>query len=226
MKPFSFLLFLAGIMPSCLFAQVAAPEFHLWGIGLLHHTSATEHFSRDSLLPHLIGMPTYANAQGESTGVFEELDILEADLREYAYGTEGLIFLEEKNGYLRVLYRTTKGGLWLSREDLQQRGWEMEKWMDFFLHFSPTLFPRALGVNMNLRTMPFAHSKRLTTMTDDAFFIRLTGKTNGLWAEVEVQEWEGTYCEDQGKLQNEWTGWVKLLDDRGYPNLWFYTRGC
>lgn len=98
--------------------------------------------------------------------------------------------------------------------------------MKFLLTGGHTLFPESLNIKMNLRAKPEASSELLAQLSDDRFFITPSGKSHGLWVEVKVVQYEDAYCSGNDTIVGNWTGWVKLLDDKGHPNLWYYTRGC
>ena len=97
-------------------------------------------------------------------------------------------------------------------------------WKECFLKRNTGFFAPETG--LNLRSGPGIHNSKIVTLRGDSYSITLTGKLNGLWAEVEVELWEGNCCEEDCKVINNYKGWIKLLDNKGYPNVWFYTRGC
>ena len=76
-----------------------------------------------------------------------------------------------------------------------------------------------------MRSGPSTEYEKVQTLKGDTYIITCTGKTENLWAEVSVDYYEDHPCNGGSKVQN-WKGWIKFLDDKGFPNIWYYTRGC
>lgn len=212
-------------------------SFEAWGIGIVTGPFVQENLPINTVLEALSGLIIFDAPDGIPIGKLTGADGLQMscnaqvievdskDLREYTYGLSGLIYFEEKQGYLRMFNHSYSGGVWVRRSELTQHDWKSLTWMDFLMAGN-TLFPESLNINMNLRAKPEAASQLLVKLSDDRFFITPTGKSQGLWAEVKVVQYEEPYCSGNDKVIGNWTGWVKLLDDKGHPNLWYYTRGC
>lgn len=135
------------------------------------------------------------------------------------------VFEENDYGFKVALNHTNGEGYWISKTDVKRYHLSHWSWMDYLTKNYVTLFPEALGIPMNLREQPNATSNKLATLDTDVYQITPTGKTDGLWAQVSVSLFSAPYCED-AVFKRKFTGWVKLLDDKGYPNLWFYAKGC
>ena len=237
-------LSLIGIFLSLFSIGASAPAtpFHEWGIGVIHFPAAREFFEIDSLLNGLESVLVYAKPNGDVCGKLVSEGILlngkstplsldPKDAKGVGYEVDGLIYLAEEAGFVKIAYHTTlayteTGGIWVKREALEQRGFQAQSWMGFLLESEITLFPNALGIRMNLRAEPHAKGKWLTTLEDDRYFIHPTGNASGIWAEVKVSLMREEFCSGDETIVQEWTGWVKLLDDLMYPNLWFYSGGC
>lgn len=212
-------------------------SFEAWGIGITMGSFDQENIPTDSLLEDLTGLIVFDTPNGIPIGKLvgveglqmscnaQMIQIDQRDFREYTYGVSGLTYFEEKEGYLRMFTHSYAGGVWVRQSELAYQEWNKQTWMEFLLT-GHTLFPESLKVKMNLRAKPEAGATLLTTLSDDRFFITATGKSQGLWAEVKVVQYEEAYCSGNDTILNTWTGWVKLLDDKGHPNLWYYTRGC
>ena len=69
-------------------------------------------------------------------------------------------------------------------------------------------------------------SEKIVTMKGETFLIKLTGKTNGNWAEVKVSEMDIPPCDGDAHEVNTYSGWIKAIDDKGFPNIWYNVVGC
>jgi hypothetical protein len=68
---------------------------------------------------------------------------------------------------------------------------------------------------------------RITTLRGEMVDIKPTGGRQELWLEVEVVRYDIHPCVDgKGRVGEQWRGWLKAVDNQGYPNLWYSTRGC
>ena len=204
-----------------------------WGIGLimpagnqvfsLRIYDSPDHDEIDGLVlreePYQALM--WKNAE---TDVREQLS--HAGTIEFDYEISGLTVYAEQINYYQVFSPDPSQARWVRKRDLLMEGVVYADWMEFMIHYPETLFPGALGINMNVRDKPSVEGKKLLTANSDRFFIEPTGRSQGLWAEVVVSEYSGEYCSGDEILIRQVTGWVKMLDDAGYPNLWYYTRGC
>lgn len=149
------------------------------------------------------------------------------DLREVGYESGAVIVFEEKDGYVKVLPRSTGQGAWMKTEELAQHGFSFLSWIDFLNGKSDGgLFPRE-SMAINLREGSGATHARIATLRGELIDITPTGQKKGLWLEVNVVRYDVHFCTDgQGHIAERWKGWLKAVDDEGYPNLWYYTRGC
>ncbi|MEM7368626.1 MAG: hypothetical protein AAF587_08470 [Bacteroidota bacterium] len=213
-------------------------HFENWGIGLIFDPNQDVEGHVGAIAETLSGLVLFDDVDGAPIGKILgtegiqlscEKQVIQTDpkdLREYGYEINGLMYWEERSGYFRILNHTFPEGIWIRKSELIHYQWKTQSWMDFICQNSLYLYPERLGISMNLRAGPRASAALLVTMHDDHFQIHPTGKTNGLWAEVKVDKYSGAYCSGETDLEKSWTGWVKLLDDKGHPNLWTYTRGC
>ena len=210
-------------------------SFEDWGIGIMIGPDQNGDWEANN--SSISGLVLFDNPNGMPVGKFvglggailsceeRKVEVDRKDYREYGYETVGLTYWEEREGYLKLLIHSEEEGFWIKKSDALAHGWKAHSWMSFFGK-DITLFPECLGIRMNLRSEPRPHAQLLVNLSDDRFFINPTGNTKGLWAEVEVTQYNGPYCSGDDKILNSWKGWIKLLDDKGHPNLWFYTRGC
>ena len=149
------------------------------------------------------------------------------DLREVGYESGAVIVFEQKDGHVKVLPHSTGQGGWMKTEELAQHRFGFLSWIDFLNDKSDGgLFPRE-SMAINLREGSGATHRKIATLRGEMIDITPTGHKNGLWLEVEVTRYDVHFCTDgQGHVAERGLGWLKAVDDQGYPNLWYHTRGC
>jgi hypothetical protein len=150
------------------------------------------------------------------------------DLAETECAGYCLKYFERKGDLVKVLVNTTEKGLWISLTELNYLRFVPRTWMDIFID-KKTFFFSQVGVGINLRSEPDQKSKKITLLKGNHYAISLTGKTEGLWAEVNVGHYDNFPCSAKTSSQKpseERNGWIKVIDDAGYPNIWFYPHGC
>ena len=218
-------------------------QAELWGIGMITNEP------NPSALPGLVifpdsQVPLYEHPGGKQVAVVyratdqwrlliqqegsqAKTEANPDDLREVGYESGAVIVFEEKEGYLKVLPRSTDQGTWMKIDDLAQHGFGFLSWIDFLQGKSEGgLFPRET-MAINLREGSEATHRKIATLRGELIDITPTGQKKGLWLEVDVVRYDVHICADgQGHIAERWRGWLKAIDDQGYPNLWYYTRGC
>jgi len=151
------------------------------------------------------------------------------DMAEFPGKTFCLKYFEQKDGFLKILVNSTGKGYWLSVKELKYLRISSISWFEYFVKQKGDFFP-AIDIGLNLREKPNAESKKIALLKGDHFIIRLTGNTDGLWAEAEVRKYGTRPCKsaDVASLTPDaiMKGWVKILDDTGVPNIWFHINGC
>ncbi len=128
------------------------------------------------------------------------------------------VFKEEED-FIQIFSNDSTDQAWLSLVEIAKTVYYYVPWIDFMSTPSQDFFAQSFG--MNLRSEPSASGELITTAKGMNFTIIPTGSTNGLWAEVIVMEYDAEYCEENRKLIKESRGYMKILDDKGYPNVWF-----
>jgi hypothetical protein len=219
-----------------------------WGIGVLVpgvDAPPQEDFAT-IFLPQGVGLPYYDDAAGDLAGfLFQRAPDFEGmpgpillcpigekprpiegyDFRETSYEMSNLIVFDRIDNWVRVLQNNLGLQAWMNLEDLWKVGFVFQPWMDFILDQDEIYHPHE-EYGMNLRAGPGTQYDRLVTLKGDRYSIELTGQTDERWAEVEVIENTAHPCEGGSPTGRKWTGWLKLIDDKGFPNIWYYTRGC
>ncbi len=143
------------------------------------------------------------------------------------YEILALIWFEEKDGFVRIARNTQSGSqqFWLKKSEVMGKGCRVHDYVKFATTHKPTFFPDRLGINLNFRTDHTTKSRVIATLRSDHFFVTPIGESSGMWIKVKVEKRSKRYC-DGGTLVDSWTGWIKFVDDQGYPNIWYYPKGC
>jgi hypothetical protein len=193
-----------------------------WGIGVIKwkQDSSIEVYNDKTKAVIVIG--------GPGSILFERADILHAE----HYGNVFLKVFETKGTACKVLVNTINGGLWIDFRELKSKGMAFHTYASILFNSNSG----TLGVNLfksclNLRAGPSKDSKLIKCISrnvnDNAFHKIKIQHHKDDWAFIVVQECVADpNNEDFGegcgyKVQNEIRGWVKAIDDKGYPNLWF-----
>lgn len=224
-------------------------SFEGWGIGvILAGDSSIVGNEYPPLLPPEADFPVYASPDGPVIGIacvnkrssdgYEEflytpLNATESikfdynDSREVYYEQSGLLYFEEEAGFVRIFHHTLKGKpAWIKKANLRACHLKVIPWMEFLLSQKGPMYHPPEEYGLNMRTGPGTSHSVVTTLKGDLYVIELTGNTQGLWAEARVTLYTAHPCEGDEKVVNTYEGWFKLLDDTGYPNIWYYVRGC
>ncbi|MFK8054814.1 MAG: hypothetical protein AB8F78_01740 [Saprospiraceae bacterium] len=221
------------LMLSLLSSQLLALE-ESWGEGLIQCNSDSK-FSIDvfdSPCGFPIGSLSFEveRAMRQPTGfVWREergisMTLPEEVFLETGYEITSLIVHEERDSFVKILRTDMDQEFWISIEELSDSGFLYQPWIEFMAKSGRSFF--TVNYGMNCREKPNAAGERLLTVKGDQFEIEPTGEVTGYWAEVIVREFNSAYCEEPHELIETYHGWMKILDDAGFPNVWFYTRGC
>jgi hypothetical protein len=207
-----------------------------WGIGVIK-------WERDKYLKGInqqskvFIVEQFTIREDNSTAIqIEGADILHAG----HYGNVFLKVFEIKNTSYKILSNTVEGGLWIDFNEINSKGLTFNTYYSILFNDNPNSVgswrnaPGSLGVNLfksclNVRTEPSTNGKVVRCISrniNDIKFHRISIEYHKeAWAFITVNE----YASDSGdvgegcqyKLLNEFRGWAKLIDDKGYPNLWF-----
>lgn len=142
-----------------------------------------------------------------------------------------LQYYEEKNNFIRV--KINDKNYWINLDALASEGGAITTWKTFLSNLNQETINSTL-YNMNVRTKPTADSDKVMLVKklyseDEAFYaVKLTGNFQGNWAEVEVEVWDSIegFCFRENALQRTERGWIKYLDDKGFPNLFPVDYRC
>jgi hypothetical protein len=131
------------------------------------------------------------------------------------------IFASEK-GYVKVLENSTGKGYWLSVKEINYLRFQPKIWLDLLINLKQVCVP-VVDMGVNLRKQPKTGDNKILLVKGSRYGIVFTGATEDLWAEVTVKRFGKTPCrkpESNEKALEEWTGWIKVIDDSGVPNVW------
>ena len=153
-------------------------------------------------------------------------EIAYVDLKMVGYETFALPFSDKKDGFVKVLDR-----YWIDEQEIRSSSLEAINYREFLIRQTDLgLSYYANPPGLNLRKGPSTKYEIIKTLKGDIFQISPTKACEGLWCEVKVIEYKAHPCvtaqgEDEN-IMNRYEGWVKLLDDDGTPNVWYYAKGC
>ena len=152
-------------------------------------------------------------------------DSLTPNLVEYGYEESGIPFdsIDATGHWLRTLLGSTADGAmragWV---DTAHAGVGTVRWTDQ-LRDRPIFFPkpdRAAFFATPDSTTPVAAPRG----DDDAYAMHPV-EVRGPWMRVRVVT-PSDNCEPDPAARRTRELWIRYLDDRGRPNVWYYTRGC
>lgn len=167
----------------------------------------------------------YYNVEVKLHNAKNVLKVIKDDLREISYEGTCLKFYKVKENYIQILIHSLPNGVWIKIEDLHNFKFYPVSWKEFLLSKKTGFFPKREG-GINLRESPSLSSKVIVEMHGDLYNIDLTGKNIHNWFEVKVLKYDQHPCTGKYKILKELTGWIKTIDKKNHPKIWFYTRGC
>ena len=152
--------------------------------------------------------------------------ISHTDLEVVGYEVFSLPYSDRKSGFVKVLDR-----YWINEQEIESSFLKAIDYRKFLiLQANLVLGYYAKPPGLNLREGPSTEYKVIKTLKGDTLQISLTNDCEGLWCKVKVVEYKEHPCvsEATGKqnVKDQYEGWVKLLDDGGTPNVWYYAKGC
>lgn len=146
--------------------------------------------------------------------------------------------------FVRILWNSSKQELYISKEEASKEGATFITYLDALIDFA--LKPEKpkqykIGVNLkrnciNIRTQPNSESKKLLCALGNDWdkpyeTILELKEINKNWVKVIYYELHPskdypTNDEDCFSIKkNQKSGWLKAVDDNGFPNIWFAVTG-
>ena len=172
------------------------------------------------------GLTLYDKPNGIKTGTIIPDNIKPSFLHEMTSETSALIYVEQKEGFVKI-----NNNSWLSITELNKHGLAPVNWMQYLIDNSPNVLGYyANNPGLNLRKSPSIQSEVIVTLKGDLLEIKLTQEVKGLWCKVKVTAYSEHPCASKGNFadikQRTMTGWIKLLSDDLTPNVSYYPKGC
>lgn len=138
-------------------------------------------------------------------------------------------FYEKLDGFIRVL--TKMGNYWISVKELDNMSFSAKPWINFLLEENEKVlgyYAKAPG--LRIRKEPNTSSDIIEAIRGDLFEIKLSNQIKGQWCKVRVTKYREHPCEtdldDKDNIERIIQGWLKIIDDEGNSNLWYYAKGC
>lgn len=183
-------------------------------------------YEKNTSKSKLLGSFLYENAKEGQTNYKVQVKELQTDnLIEFEYERLGLPISEVGKGWLKVIYGYNKLGKeltgWIEHKEGTTRYY---LWKDYLkeamLYFespdSISFFNEPNGTRIEFKLQPSTHLKYDYIMKSVA--------VDGIWMKVEVTT-PSDYCQTPETKQTK-LFWIKYLDQRGRPLVWYFTRGC
>jgi hypothetical protein len=151
------------------------------------------------------------------------------NFQEIEYEILSIKYFERRNGFVRIVNKSVD--YWLSEKEIKDKGFKLSEWQQFLIDKSGhVLGYYAKDPGLHLRAKPTTESKILKKLVGDLFEITPTEECEGNWTKVKVRKYKEHPCvSDPTKSENieyELEGWIKIVDNEGNPNVWYYSRGC
>jgi len=136
------------------------------------------------------------------------------------YYADLIQYYEEKNGFVRVKFDDKN--YWIKLDELAANDGQLIPWKSYFPAVGSHL---VVLYKMNLRIAPTVNSEKIMLVkkpqNEDGFhIIEPTGNIQGNWAEVDIHIIaKSDYCRNGYRSVPSVKGWIKHLDDKGFPNI-------
>lgn len=133
--------------------------------------------------------------------------------------------MEAKGGYLKI--KLNNIFYWLNQNEIEQNNFNPILWLDYLTNLNSEFLTS--NVNLNLRAYPGEQGEKIKLLvisrfSEETHYMKMNGKTNGKWAEVEVQIYK-QYCRNK-ELLKTLIGWIKVIDNDGSPNIFSVPSPC
>ena len=156
--------------------------------------------------------------------------LIELDnFQEIGYEVWALTYKQIKDDFVNLNIKNKN--FWLKINDIQKDGFALTKWQTFLSNNVDNLLGYyANDPGLNLREQPNLNSRITRILKGDINQISPTKEHNGHWTKVKViiskEHPCGADLTEKENIKEELEGWIKIVDDDGKPNVWYYSRGC
>ncbi|WP_196888740.1 hypothetical protein [Aureivirga sp. CE67] len=143
-------------------------------------------------------------------------------------GNEELVlkYWKRKNGFLRIL--DSRNEYWIKESEVKNKNFKASHWDIFLKYLNYPFYAKEPG--LNVRQDSNINAEKFFTLKSDLHEITEIIELDKLWAKVKIKIYKIHPCEsdlsEEENIIGEFSGWIKLLDDSGKPNVYFYSRGC
>jgi hypothetical protein len=176
--------------------------------------------------PAIGAMVFSVGASGITRYAIATTDSLRPNLVEHGYEESGVPFdsSDASGRWLRgTLGFAADGSPRTGWIDSSQPGVGVIRWAQH-LADRPIFFPRPDGAAF-FATADSATPVRAPRGGEDSYAIHPV-ETRGPWMRVRLVTPSDNCAESESAQHRTRTVWIRYLDDRGRPNVWYYTRGC
>lgn len=143
-------------------------------------------------------------------------------------------FDKHEAGFVRVMNGPSEG--WISVTDIQQAGFKVTTWMDFYGE-AGRVIAIPPGKTMPLRMSPYADGAIVAELDDEQFIIKVIpheeGQPNcceGQYCHVEAIQYKENPCRNgdysDRNVVATFKGWLKIIDDTGKRVVMHHSGGC
>lgn len=163
----------------------------------------------------------------KTTKTLKQIDL--SILKEIDYEIWAITYFERKNGYVRILDNNV--GYWLNENDIEEKNFKIENWKTFLIANKDNLLGYyANDPGLNLQLLPSKDSDVIVILKGDLYEIIPTEQSQTNWVKVKVKKYKEHPCEsglnEDELIEENYKGWIELVEDNGMPNVWYYSRGC
>jgi len=135
-------------------------------------------------------------------------------------------YLDGKDAYLKI--KLNKEYYWLNQNEIGQYNFKPTLWLEYLTNLNSELL--TANVNLNLRAYPSTQASKIKLLeinrySEKRHYMKMTGKTKGAWAEVEVNLYKD-FCGNSKEVPQTLIGWIKVIDDDGSPNIFNVPSPC
>jgi hypothetical protein len=214
-----------------IYGQYGLDNKDIWGIGIISNSirNKSESINFPDTVINVYDIPNgliigkiikqknggYYNIQLELKDSNEKFQITIQDLIEIYYEGTCLKYYEKKNNFIQCLLNLRNGGVWISIDDLTKNGFSPIDWTTFLLATKTTYFSILSKGDLVFDEM----GNVIDTLKIVKNYVRLINKADNGYVKVKIFSSEKT---DDNISK---TGWIKIIDEKGHPTIFFGTRG-
>lgn len=209
-----------------------------WGIGLIKWDSEISILGKNGNTNWLLSKKL-KKSNSDTEIIIDDNDLVYAG----HYGNAFLKVFQIKDTKYKILNNSIEGGIWVDFNRFNAQGMTFNTYYSMLFNDSPKFseawrssLGSSLGINLtksclNLRERPSTDSRIIMCLekniNDEKFHSVSIEHHNNEWAAIRVYEHISVRVnENYGegcayKINAIYRGWVKAIDDNGYPNIWY-----